>query len=123
MCSVRDIPLIFLQNTPPDNEFLSAHGNDGITVKARAQMIAAVACTQVHKNIRCFNGAEKIIILQVPKLTVVLGGGYGPSYYAMVRMSVCLCVCQYQSCLYYILVLTVQSSILVQIPPHIIISG
>ena len=48
MCSVRDIPLIFLQNTPPDDEFLSAHGNDGITVKARAQMMAAVACSQVH---------------------------------------------------------------------------
>lgn len=47
MCSVRDIPLIFLQNTPPDDEFLSAHGNDGITVKARAQMMAAVACSQV----------------------------------------------------------------------------
>jgi len=48
MCSVRDIPLIFLQNTPPDDEFLSVYGNDGITVKARAQMMAAVACTQVH---------------------------------------------------------------------------
>ena len=45
---MRDIPLIFLQNTPPDDDFLSAHGNDGITVKARAQMMAAVACSQVH---------------------------------------------------------------------------
>ena len=45
---MRDIPLIFLQNTPPDDEFLSAHGNDGITVKARAQMMAAVACSQVQ---------------------------------------------------------------------------
>ena len=44
---MRDVPLIFLQNTPPDNEFLSIHGNDGITVKARAQMMASVACSQV----------------------------------------------------------------------------
>ena len=45
---MRDIPLIFLQNTLPDDEYLSAHGNDGITVKARAQMMAAVACSQVQ---------------------------------------------------------------------------
>ena len=49
---MREIPLIFLQNTPPDNEFLSAQDNDGITVKARAQMMAAVACSQVIASMK-----------------------------------------------------------------------
>ena len=40
---------MFLQNTPPDDSFLSPHGNDGITVKARAQMMGAVACSKVSK--------------------------------------------------------------------------
>ena len=83
---------MFLQNTPSDALFLSATGSDGLTAKARhvwgrglcciiiavasscgvcscrGQMIAAVACSRV------------------PKLTVVLGGSYGPSSYAMVSI-------------------------------------
>ena len=67
MCTLRDIPLIFLQNTPSDLEFLAPGGNEGATVKARAQMMSAVSCATV------------------PKITVVMGGSYGPSGFAMVR--------------------------------------
>ena len=67
VCTFRDIPLIFLQNTPSDFEFLTPGGNEGLMVKARAQMISAVACATV------------------PKITIVVGGSYGPSSYAMVR--------------------------------------
>ena len=66
LCSLRGIPLVFLVNTPSDPEFLSTHGNDGLTVKARALMMATIATSPV------------------PKMTVVLGGCYGPSSYAMV---------------------------------------
>ena len=66
MCTLRGIPLLFLQNTPSDAQFLSETGNDGATVKSRAQMMATLACSTV------------------PKITIVMGGGYGPSSYAMV---------------------------------------
>ena len=66
MCTLRGIPLVFLQNTPSDAQFLSETGNDGATVKSRAQMMATLACSTV------------------PKITVVVGGSYGPSSYAMV---------------------------------------
>ena len=66
MCTLRGIPLLFLQNTPSDAQFLSETGNDGATVKSRAQMMATLACSTV------------------PKITVVMGGSYGPSSYAMV---------------------------------------
>ena len=66
MCTMRDIPLVFLQNTPSDDQFLSKAGNDGLVVKARAQMMSTIACSDV------------------PKITLVVGGSYGPSSYAMV---------------------------------------
>ena len=66
LCSLRGIPLVFLVNTPSDADFLSAHGNDGQVAKARAQMISCLATSSV------------------PKLTVVMGGAYGPSAVAMV---------------------------------------
>lgn len=67
LCSLRGIPLIFLVNTPSDADFLSVHGSPGMVTKARAQMIATLATSLV------------------PKITVVCGGSYGPSAYAMVR--------------------------------------
>ena len=69
LCTFRDIPIVFLQNTPSDSEFLAPGGNEGLTVKARAQMMSAVACATV------------------PKITVVVGGSYGPSSFAMVSIS------------------------------------
>ena len=68
LCTFRDIPLIFFQNTPSDPEFLAPGGNEGLTVKSRAQMMSAVACATV------------------PKITVVVGGSFGPSSFAMVRV-------------------------------------
>lgn len=68
LCSLRGIPLVFLQNTPSDAQFLSETGNDGATVKARAAMMSTLACSPV------------------PKITVVLGGSYGPSSIAMVSV-------------------------------------
>lgn len=66
LCSLRNIPLVFLVNTPSDIEFLSSHGSPGTIAKARSQMMATVATSSVAK------------------FTVVCGGSYGPSAYAMV---------------------------------------
>ena len=66
LCSLRDIPLLFLVNTPSDPYFLSAHGSPGLVAKARAQMMATLATSSV------------------PKIAVVCGGSYGASGYAMV---------------------------------------
>ena len=68
LCTFRDIPIVFFQNTPSDLEYLAPGGNEGLTVKSRAQMMSAVACATV------------------PKITVVVGGGFGPSSFAMVRL-------------------------------------
>jgi len=67
ICTMREIPLIFLVNTPSDPDFLAPQGTSGRVAKARAQMMSVVATSLV------------------PKLTIVLGGSYGPSAFAMVR--------------------------------------
>ena len=64
---MRDTPLVFLVNTPSDKDFLAPHGTSGLVAKAQAQMMSVVATSPV------------------PKLTIVLGGSYGPSAYAMVK--------------------------------------
>lgn len=66
LCSVRDIPLLFLVNTPSDADFLAPQGSTGLVAKAQAQMISFLATSSVTK------------------LTVVMGGSYGPSAVAMV---------------------------------------
>ena len=58
--------MLFFVNTPPDSTYLSPTGSDGKTAKARAQMMAAIATSST------------------PKITIVLGGCYGPSGLAMV---------------------------------------
>lgn len=70
LCSLRGIPLLFLVNTPSDLDFLSVQGSPGGTIKARAQMMATLATSSV------------------PKITVVCGGSYGPSAYAMVSYNI-----------------------------------
>ncbi len=57
---------MFLVNTPSERDFLSPSGSPGLTAKARAQMMSVLATAPV------------------PKITIVLGGSYGPSAYAMV---------------------------------------
>ena len=66
LCSLRGIPLLFLVNTQSDKDFISADGSPEKLVKARAQMMATVATSSV------------------PKITVICGGSYGPTAYAMV---------------------------------------
>ena len=66
LCTLRGIPMLFFMNTPPDHHYLSQTGTDGKTAKARAQMMAAIATSST------------------PKITIVLGGCYGPSSFAMV---------------------------------------
>ena len=95
LCTLRGVPLVFLQNTPSDREFLSPSGNDGETVKARARMMATLACSHV------------------PKITVAMGNSYGPSSYAMVSSIICvsvyvLCKCGYQWLVPPLLVLHLQ---------------
>lgn len=67
LCTLRRIPMLFFVNTPPDSLFLSQTGTDGLTAKARAQMMAAIATSST------------------PKITVLMGGCYGPSAFAMVH--------------------------------------
>ena len=66
LCTLRGLPMLFFVNTPPDSLYLSQTGTDGKTAKARAQMMAAIATSST------------------PKITIVLGGCYGPSAFAMV---------------------------------------
>lgn len=66
LCSSRRVPLLFLVNTPSDPDFLAPNGSEGSMAKARAQMMTAVATSST------------------PKITLVLGGSFGPSAYAMV---------------------------------------
>lgn len=68
LCTLRGLPMIFFVNTPPDSLFLSLTGSDGKTAKARAQMMAVIATSSS------------------PKITVVLGGCYGPTAFAMVSI-------------------------------------
>ncbi len=46
-CDMRDIPMIFLQHTPSDKEFISQTGNAGVVAKARAQMMTMLAASKV----------------------------------------------------------------------------
>ena len=64
LAALRSLPLVFLVNTLSEQETASH------VVQGRAQLMASIATTRV------------------PKITLVLGGAYGPSYYAMV--SVCV---------------------------------
>ncbi|CAG5131811.1 unnamed protein product [Candidula unifasciata] len=75
LCCERDIPLIFLQNTASD--VLGVSSNKEIDMaatrtclKSRARMLAAVSCASV------------------PKLTVIVGGGFGSSHYLMGGLAV-----------------------------------
>ncbi|XP_027746858.1 methylcrotonoyl-CoA carboxylase beta chain, mitochondrial-like isoform X1 [Empidonax traillii] len=68
LCGQRGIPIVFLQNTPPQPaeptsiSQAEAHSN---RLKAQASMMAAVACAAV------------------PKITIVIGGCYGSDSYVM----------------------------------------
>ncbi|XP_077450710.1 biotin-dependent 3-methylcrotonyl-coenzyme A carboxylase beta1 subunit isoform X2 [Stigmatopora argus] len=68
LCDRRDIPLIFLQNTPPSAAVTLSVSQAEINsnrIKAQASMMSAVACASV------------------PKITVVIGGCHGADSYVM----------------------------------------
>ncbi|XP_071952216.1 biotin-dependent 3-methylcrotonyl-coenzyme A carboxylase beta1 subunit-like [Antedon mediterranea] len=68
ICSQRNIPIIFLQNTLPEDPDIDGKLDSealGDLLRARAKMVAVVACTSV------------------PKISVVVGGCFGPSSFAM----------------------------------------
>ena len=48
LCDTRNIPMIFLQNTPSDEEFLSPTGSGGTTAKARGEMISTLSTVKVR---------------------------------------------------------------------------
>ncbi|XP_076440810.1 uncharacterized protein LOC143280133 [Babylonia areolata] len=64
MCNERQIPLIFLQNTPPESTESSGEVL-GDRLKCQARMMAAVSCCSV------------------PKITVLVGNAVGPTHYLM----------------------------------------
>ncbi|XP_012938023.1 methylcrotonoyl-CoA carboxylase beta chain, mitochondrial [Aplysia californica] len=68
MCSERGIPLVFLQNTTDEQSEVSNKDEAVLwsqKLKARANMLAAVSCAKV------------------PKLTVILGNGFGSTHFLM----------------------------------------
>ena len=48
LCDIRNVPMIFLQNTPSDEEFLSPTGNGGTTAKARGEMMSILSTVNVR---------------------------------------------------------------------------
>lgn len=65
LCSQRNIPLVFLQNTVPKFTESLPIEEQACLIKDQAKMMSAVACAQV------------------PKITVVMKSSLGPSSYAM----------------------------------------
>lgn len=65
LCCQRNIPLVFLQNTAPQSPAGLSVEERARLIKDQAKMMSAVACAQV------------------PKITVVMKGSFGPSSYAM----------------------------------------
>lgn len=64
MCSERDIPLVFLQNTAPASQ--ASHGLDGGNLlRDHAKMMTAISCSKA------------------PKITVIIGNGLGYSNFLM----------------------------------------
>ncbi|RMX44826.1 hypothetical protein pdam_00009279 [Pocillopora damicornis] len=65
LCCQRNVPLLFLQNTLPQTHAGLPVENSACLIKDQAKLMSAVACAQV------------------PKITVIMKGSYGPSSYAM----------------------------------------
>ncbi|CAL1529546.1 unnamed protein product [Lymnaea stagnalis] len=69
LCCERDVPLVFLQNTTSGDHSLSLDKSEAISLstslKCQARMLAAVSCASV------------------PKITVIVGNGFGPSHFIM----------------------------------------
>ncbi|XP_072023384.1 methylcrotonoyl-CoA carboxylase beta chain, mitochondrial-like [Amphiura filiformis] len=71
ICCHRNIPIIFLQNTTADESLMEMTLDDesgetmGNVLRARAKMMATIACAQV------------------PKLTIITGGSFGANNFAM----------------------------------------
>uniref|UniRef100_A0A2C9JRG8 methylcrotonoyl-CoA carboxylase n=1 Tax=Biomphalaria glabrata TaxID=6526 RepID=A0A2C9JRG8_BIOGL len=69
LCCQRAVPLVFLQNTLSDCPLITKNKNQdvslGLVLKAQAKMLSAVSC------------------VNVPKITVIIGNGYGSSHYIM----------------------------------------
>ncbi|KAL9951122.1 hypothetical protein ACROYT_G043726 [Oculina patagonica] len=65
LCCQRNIPVVFLQNTVPQTPAGLSVEQRACLIKDQAKMMSAVACAQV------------------PKITLIMKGSYGPSSYAM----------------------------------------
>ncbi|XP_033637108.1 methylcrotonoyl-CoA carboxylase beta chain, mitochondrial-like [Asterias rubens] len=67
LCCHRQIPIIFLQNLPPEGSITDIGDGEsmGDVIRARSKMMTAVACAKV------------------PKITVIVGDSFGPSNFAM----------------------------------------
>lgn len=68
-CCERDIPLVFFQNTMDDLQNIPVNKEEvlewSLSMKSQARMLSAVSCANV------------------PKLTVIMGNGFGTSHYLM----------------------------------------
>lgn len=65
LCCQRNLPLIFLQNITPNYPDSLSMEEQACLIKDQAKMMSAVACAEV------------------PKITVVMKGSFGPSNYAL----------------------------------------
>ena len=71
LCDIRGIPMIFLQHTVSDSEFLSLTGNVGTTAKARGQMMSMLSCSQVRTCMYVFFVVifrQECLIIQVASI-------------------------------------------------------
>ena len=81
LCCQRNIPLLFLQNIT--GFMVGKEAEAGGIAKHGAKLVTAVACAQVKTATGFPMTVFPAFPLQVPKLTLIVGGSYGAGNYGM----------------------------------------
>ena len=81
LCCQRNIPLLFLQNIT--GFMVGKEAEAGGIAKHGAKLVTAVACAQVKTATGFPMTVLPAFPLQVPKLTLIVGGSYGAGNYGM----------------------------------------
>ena len=81
LCCQRNIPLLFLQNIT--GFMVGKEAEAGGIAKHGAKLVTAVACAQVNTTTGFPMTVLPAFPLQVPKLTLIVGGSYGAGNYGM----------------------------------------
>ena len=85
LCCQRNIPLLFLQNIT--GFMVGKEAEAGGIAKHGAKLVTAVACAQVkispYNQVFLVSTGIRAMSMQVPKLTLIVGGSYGAGNYGM----------------------------------------